>query len=115
AVMRASVAVALVGLVGFVVVGSLPWAIAGAVLWGAGAALGLPVGMSAAGDEGEHAAARVAVVATLGYTAFIAGPTLLGLLAEQVGYRQALIVVAVPLAIGLLAVGSLRRTPTLER
>ena len=37
-------------------------AMLGAVLWGLGSALGFPVGMSAAGDEPEHAAARVSVV-----------------------------------------------------
>ena len=40
--------------------------IIGIVLWGLGASLGFPVGMSAAADEEEHAPARVSVVSTVG-------------------------------------------------
>ena len=42
-----------------------------------------------------QAAARVSVVSTIGYAAFLAGPPLLGLVADQVGTLQALLVVAV--------------------
>mgnify|MGYP007030189103 CR=1 FL=1 len=45
-----------------------------AVLWGLGASLGFPIGMSAAADDEAHAAARVSVVSTIAYTAFLAGP-----------------------------------------
>ena len=45
----------------------------GAAIWGVGVSLGFPVGMSAAADDPERAAARISVVATIGYTAFIAG------------------------------------------
>ena len=71
-------------------------------LWGAGAALGFPVGMSAAADDPVRAAARVSVVSTIGYSAFLAGPPLLGLLAQHVGYRHALLVIVVPVVLGLL-------------
>ena len=40
---------------------------------GAGTALAFPVGISAAADDAAWAPARVSVVATLGYTAFLAG------------------------------------------
>ena len=60
--------------------------IIGIVLWGVGASLGFPVGMSAAADEEEHAPARVSVVSTIAYTAFLAGPPLLGFLGDEVGY-----------------------------
>lgn len=100
AVLRLCTALAVAGLLLFVLAPSLPLALVGAALWGLGAALGFPVGMSAAGDEPMHAAARISVVSTIGYTAFLAGPPLLGLLAEHVGYRDALIVIAVPLVIG---------------
>jgi MFS family permease len=46
------------------------------------------------------------VVSTIGYTAFLAGPPLLGLLAEHVGYRHALLAIAVPIVIGLLVVNA---------
>jgi cyanate permease len=44
--------------------------------------LGFPVGMSAAADDPHGAAVRVSVVSSIGYTAFLAGPPLIGLLAE---------------------------------
>ena len=83
-------------------------AMAGAVLWGLGAALGFPVGMSAAGDEPEHAAARVSVVATIGYVAFLAGPPLIGFLGEHTGTLHALSLTGGFVAIGLLISGVLR-------
>ncbi len=63
------------------------------VLWGLGASLGFPVALSAAADTGKHPAARVAVVATGGYIAFLAGPPGLGLIGEHYGLRSALVVV----------------------
>jgi len=68
-------------------------AVTGAALWGLGTALGFPVGMSAAADEPAIAAARVAVVSSIGYTAFLAGPPLVGLLGDRVGTLRALLVV----------------------
>ncbi|MFV2102403.1 MFS transporter [Micromonospora sp. LOL_024] len=76
-----------------VLANSGPVAVAGVALWGIGASLGFPVGMSAAADEEEHAHVRVSVVAVIGYTAFLAGPPLLGLLGDQVGTLRALLVV----------------------
>ena len=72
----------------------LPGALAGAALWGVGASLGFPLGMSAAGDDERSAAARVSVVSSIGYTAFLGGPPLVGLLADSYGVRQAVVVAA---------------------
>jgi predicted MFS family arabinose efflux permease len=72
----------------------LPGALAGAALWGVGASLGFPLGMSAAGDDQWRAAARVSVVSSIGYTAFLGGPPLVGLLADGFGVRQAVVVAA---------------------
>lgn len=72
---------------------------AGVVLWGLGAALGFPVALSAAGDDPVGAARRVSAVATAGYTAFLVGPPLLGLIGEHVGLRSAIIVVLVAVAV----------------
>lgn len=92
-----------------VVLGGSPWvAIAGAVVWGLGASLGFPVGMSAAADDPERAAARVSVVSTIGYTAFLAGPPLLGFVADRVGTLDALLVVAVLLVPSVLVVPAAR-------
>ncbi len=100
--LRISAATALAGLLLFGLSPGLPLAFLGVAAWGLGAALGFPVGMSAASDEPTHAAARVSVVSTVGYLAFLAGPPLLGLLADQVGYRAALLAVAGPLLISLV-------------
>jgi MFS family permease len=80
----------------------------GIVLWGLGASLGFPVGMSAAADDPVHAAARVSVVSTIGYTAFLAGPPVLGFLADRVGVLNALLLVPLLLVPSALAVPSAR-------
>ena len=79
---------------------------------GVGAALGFPVGMSAASDDPVRAAARVSVVSTIGYTAFLAGPPLLGLLAAQIGYRHALLAIIAPVVVGLLVLHAAAPLPT---
>jgi MFS family permease len=107
-VLRATAASALVGVLLFVFAPNVPLALAGTVLWGIGAALGFPVGMSAAADEPERAAARVSVVSAIGYTAFLAGPPLIGFLAEATGFLRALLVVIAFLAVSVLAVGAAR-------
>lgn len=104
AVLRLCSGLGIVGLAIFGLSPSLPLVMVGAVLWGLGAALGFPVGMSAASDEPLHAAARLSVVSTIGYSAFLVGPPLLGLLADHVGYRHALLAIIVPLVIGLAVV-----------
>ena len=72
--------------------GSPAVAVAGVALWGLGTSLGFPVGMSAAADDPARAAARVSVVSTIGYAAFLAGPPLLGFVGDQVGTLDALLV-----------------------
>ncbi|MEV4464735.1 MFS transporter [Micromonospora echinofusca] len=92
-VLSATILLATVGAGVAVLAGSGPVAIAGVALWGIGASLGFPVGMSAAADDERRAPARVSVVAVIGYTAFLAGPPLLGLLGDRVGTLRALLVV----------------------
>jgi fucose permease len=92
-VLRATTALASVGLL---VVIFAPWAgvaTAGVVLWGLGASLGFPVGMSAAADDSRTATARVSVVATIGYFAFLVGPPAIGFLGDGVGLLRALLLV----------------------
>jgi len=102
-VLRLCSGLALAGLLLFALVSEdMMWlALVGVVLWGMGAALGFPVGMSAASDDPLRAAARLSVVSTIGYSAFLAGPPLLGMLAQHVGYRHALLAIAVPVVVGL--------------
>jgi MFS family permease len=94
-VMRASAAIAAVGILLVVFGPSVAVGGVGVVLWGLGASLGFPVCISAAGDEPRGAAARVSAVATTGYVAFLVGPPLLGLLGEDYGLRRAMLVVLV--------------------
>lgn len=77
----------------------------GAALWGAGVALGFPLFLSAAG-EGENSAKRVGFVATWGYGAFLAGPPLLGLLADSIGMLNMFYVIGSFLFIALLVAGA---------
>ncbi|MFC7726807.1 MFS transporter [Nocardioides sp. GCM10028917] len=82
--------------------------VVGIVLWGVGASLGFPVGMSAAADDPVRAASRVSVVSTIGYAAFLAGPPLLGFVGDEVGTLNALLVVAVLLMPAALVVPAAR-------
>ena len=107
-VLRVTAALALGGLLLVVYGPAVPWVLAGALLWGAGASLGFPVGMSAAADEPARAAVRVSVVSSIGYTAFLAGPPLVGFLADGIGVLRALLVVVAALVIGLLTAGAVR-------
>jgi fucose permease len=112
---RVFAALALAGLALVVWGATLPVAMAGAALWGLGTALGFPVGMSAAGDDPAHAPARVSVVATIGYLAFLAGPPLIGFLGEHTGTLDALTVTGGLVALGLLISGVLRPLPAPHR
>ena len=110
-VLRSCTGMAIAGVVVFVLGGSLPLALVGAVLWGLGSSLGFPVGMSAASDDQRHAAARVSVVASIGYTAFLAGPPLIGLLGDRVGVLRALLVILVALVLSFAVTGAARPLP----
>jgi MFS family permease len=82
--------------------------VAGTVLWGLGASLGFPVGMSAAADDTANAAARVSAVAMIGYFAFLVGPPALGLIGEHWGILNALYVIVVLMALAGLAAPAAR-------
>ncbi len=110
ATIRGLAVLALIGMLLFVL---SPWpglAFAGVLLWGLGACLGYPVGLSAAADDPRHAAHRVSMVSGIGQLAFLAGPPLIGLLASLGTIQHALIVVPVLVAFAVLATRAL--TPT---
>lgn len=109
-VLRCSAGVAIVGLLVVGLAGPTWLVFPGALLWGVGAALGFPTGMSAAGDDPQRAAMRVSVVSSIGYTAFLAGPPLIGFLADHVGILRALLVVLVALVLALATSHSTRTT-----
>ena len=103
-------ALAVIGLGGLLLFsfGSHPAvAFAGALLWGLGASLGFPVGMSAAADDPAWAAPRVSVVASIGYIAFLGGPPLIGFLGDHVTVSRGL------LAVGALLILSILLSPAL--
>jgi fucose permease len=107
-VLWATMVLAAAGAAVVVLAGVWPLALAGVALWGVGASLGFPVGMSAAADDEQRAPARVSVVAVIGYTAFLAGPPLVGLLGEQVGVLRSLLLVPLLLLPALALVPSTR-------
>jgi predicted MFS family arabinose efflux permease len=112
-VLWGSMAVAAVGVL-LTVFGPVAALVAvGIVAWGLGASLGFPVGMSAAADDPVRAAARVSVVSTIGYTAFLVGPPVLGLLGSRFGVLNALLVVAIVLVPSAFAVPAARKPQTI--
>jgi predicted MFS family arabinose efflux permease len=110
-VIRGQTVLAIAGVLLFVFSPVTPLAFAGVLLWGVGASLGFPVGMSAAADDPSAAAGRVSVVASIGYCAFLGGPPLIGYLGQNITVLRALIAVAVVLALATLVTGALRPPP----
>lgn len=108
-VLRASAALAVLGLLVVITVPVDAVAVVGVVLWGLGASLGFPVGMSAAADDPRTATATVGAVATIGYTAFLVGPPLIGLIGQHVGILRALLVVLALIVAAGLASGAARQ------
>ena len=100
--LRACAAIALAGLLLIVFGRVFPVAVAGAVLMGLGTSLGFPVGLSSAADDPAHAPGRVSTAASIGYLAFLAGPPLIGFLADHVGVLHSLTVAAVLLALAFV-------------
>lgn len=97
-----------------VVWGGVVGAFVGAVLWGLGASLGFPVGMSAAADDPSRAPQRLSVVSTIGYLAFLGGPPLLGWLGNHVGVLHALLAVGVVLVIAFFVTPVMREPQASE-
>ncbi|MEV6260249.1 MFS transporter [Streptomyces sp. NPDC051784] len=113
-VVRASAISAALGLTVVIFAESAVLAGAAVFLWGLGASLGFPVALSAAGDSGPDPAARVSLVAMIGYVAFLVGPPSLGFLGDHYGLRPAMLVVLAFVAVAVFlapAIGG-RRTTT---
>lgn len=110
-VLRGLAIVAVAGLLLFVYSPVVPLAFIGAALWGLGASLGFPVGISAASDDPAAAAGRVSVVASIAYCAFLGGPPLIGFLGAHITVLRALTVVAGLVAVSLAIAGALKPLP----
>jgi len=100
-VLRTSGLVALVGLLLFGFAPTLALAGVGVVGWGMGAALAVPIGIAAASDDPLRAAGRVSVVSAFASVASIAAPPLLGIAAESLGTRRALVLIAVAMIVSV--------------
>jgi predicted MFS family arabinose efflux permease len=107
-VLRTSALMSLAGVLIVVEGPSLGTAMVGVLLWGLGAALGFPTGMSAAADDPAYAAGRVSTVATIGYAAFLAGPSIIGAVGNHVGVLRALTITAVVVGLGAMVASSTR-------
>lgn len=105
---RITTALGAVGMLLFILAPTAPLILVGTVLWAVGVSMGFPLGMSAAADSGPNPAARVSVVASIGYLANLGGPPLIGFLSQAFGLLNALYAVVALLAVGFLVAGALR-------
>jgi MFS family permease len=94
------------GLGGALLVDQPPVAVIGFACLGAGLATVVPIVFRAAGQRTATPGAGIAAVSTVGYTAFLVGPPAIGFLAEAIGLRAALGVVAGLVAVIALLAGS---------
>ncbi len=108
-VLRTSGLVSFGGLLLFGFAPSLPLAAVGIVAWGCGAALTVPLGIAAASDDPLRAASRVAVISSFSSTASLAAPPLLGLAAELMGTRHALLLITAAMVASVLLARTVRR------
>jgi MFS family permease len=105
---RVTTALGIVGIAAFILAGNRWVALAGVILWAVGVSMGFPLGMSAAAESGPDPAARISVVASIGYFANLAGPPAIGALAQSAGLLGALWLIAVLFLAAFAVAGSLR-------
>lgn len=110
--LRASAAAVVIGLSLFAFASSFSVAALGLVAWGAGAALAVPLGFSAASDEPGRAPARIAAVSSFASIAGLTGPPLIGYIADFTGARHALLVICLAMVVSVSVAGSVRRPAT---
>ena len=84
----------------------------GVLLWAVGVSMGFPLGMSAAAESGPDPAARISVVASIGYFANLAGPPAIGALAQSAGLLSALWLLVALFLAAFAAAGALRPRPS---
>lgn len=93
-----------IAIVGLLVLALSPWAwvaLVGVVAWGIGASLGFPTGASAVSRDPKMTAARMSVLSTVGYGAFLVGPPAIGYIADFIGYKSALGFLIIPVLLSL--------------
>ncbi len=103
-VIRVAGFLAFIGVVLVLTVPVTAAALIGILLWGIGTGLVYPAGMSAAGETPGRSAQAIALVSLIGYSGFLIGPPIIGLIAQHTGLQSALWVVAPgAIAIAVLA------------
>jgi MFS family permease len=105
---RVTTALGVLGVVLFILAQNRWIVLAGVLLWAVGVSMGFPLGMSAAAESGPDPAARVSVVASIGYFANLAGPPAIGVLAQSAGLLSALWLIVALFLAAFAAAGSLR-------
>jgi MFS family permease len=115
ATIRVTTALGVVGMLAFILAGDRWIVLAGVVLWAVGVSMGFPLGMSAAAESGPDPAARVSVVASIGYFANLAGPPAIGVLAESVGILHSLWLIVALFVVAFAVAGSLGAPGTARR
>jgi MFS family permease len=108
ATVRVTTALGIIGVILFIQAGNRWLVLAGVLLWAVGVSMGFPLGMSAAAESGPDPAARVSVVASVGYFANLAGPPAIGVLAQSVGLLHSLWLIVALFLAAFAAAGSLR-------
>jgi MFS family permease len=112
---RLTTALGIAGIIVFILAGN-PWLVLlGVVLWAIGVSMGFPLGMSAAAESGPDPAARISVVASIGYFANLAGPPAIGALAQSAGLLSALWLIAALFVAAFAAAGAFRLGPAAGR
>jgi MFS family permease len=108
---RVTTTLGIIGMVLFIQAGNRWIVLVGVLLWAVGVSMGFPLGMSAAAESGPDPAARVSVVASIGYFANLAGPPVIGVLAQSAGLLNALWLIAALFLAAFAAASSLRPRP----
>lgn len=102
-VLMGSALLALIGLLVIIFFKVPVFVMLGVVCWAAGAALGFPVALSAGAAMGEgDPAARMSLLSSAGYGAFLAGPPTLGFIGEEMGLSASFGLVALLMLLPVL-------------
>jgi len=109
---RITTALGIIGIAAFILADNRWVVLFGVVLWAVGVSLGFPLGVSAAAESGPDPAARINVVASVGYFANLAGPPAVGTLAQSAGLLNALWVIAALFVAAFAVAGSLGGRPS---
>lgn len=108
-IVRFGAAVAIVGLVVVVLSTALPLTLVGWALTGLGVAGGVPQVISAAGNLGDGSARRLSLVVGVGYLAILAGPGVIGWVADLTSLSTAFALPIAAVVVCALAAPAVRR------